>query len=132
MEKTIKVNDVISRNQAIRALIDLTIYKSKTEIVERADKSENKWICGVTECIDEIEDLPFLKTDQRFGAWIPIFDLGGMRQMSVNEYRTKEGLNDDRIREDLKKALEMFEDGEVAETADMLMAMAIAMRSWKG
>ena len=51
-------DDTISRKQAIDALMSLTIYKSKREIVQAADKDENSWIGGVAECIDEIEDLP--------------------------------------------------------------------------
>ena len=51
-------NDLISRQAAIEALMSLTIYKSKREIVQAADKDENSWIGGVAECIDEIEDLP--------------------------------------------------------------------------
>ena len=50
--------DLISRQAAIEALMSLTIYKSKREIVQAADKDENSWIGGVAECIDEIEDLP--------------------------------------------------------------------------
>ena len=52
------MDDLISRQAAIDALMSLTIYKSKREIVQAADKDENSWIGGVAECIDEIEDLP--------------------------------------------------------------------------
>lgn len=52
------MSDLISRQAAIEALMSLTIYKSKREIVQAADKGENSWIGGVAECIDEIEDLP--------------------------------------------------------------------------
>ena len=52
------MSDLINRQAAIEALMSLTIYKSKREIVQAADKDENSWIGGVAECIDEIEDLP--------------------------------------------------------------------------
>ena len=51
-------NDCISRQAAIDALIALTVYSKKREIVKEADNYPNTWIEGVAECIDEIEDLP--------------------------------------------------------------------------
>ncbi len=51
-------NDCISRQAAIDALIALTVYSKKREIVKEADNHPNTWIEGVVECIDEIEDLP--------------------------------------------------------------------------
>ena len=59
--------DTISRQAAIDALMSLTIYKSKREIVQAADKDENSWIGGVAECIDEIEDLPSAQPELRRG-----------------------------------------------------------------
>lgn len=57
------MDDLISRQAAIDALMSLTVYKSKREIVQAADKNENSWIGGVAECIDEIEDLPSAQPD---------------------------------------------------------------------
>ena len=62
------MDDYISRQAAIEALMSLTIYKSKREIVQAADKDENSWIGGVAECIDEIEDLPSAQPEPQ---WIP-------------------------------------------------------------
>ena len=50
--------DCISRQAAIDALIALTVYSNKRDLVEEADNHPNTWIEGVAECIDEIEDLP--------------------------------------------------------------------------
>ena len=61
------MSDTISRQAAIEALMSLTIYKSKREIVQAADKDENSWIGGVTECIDEIEDLPSAQPERKTG-----------------------------------------------------------------
>ena len=50
--------ELISRQAAIDALIALTVYSNKRDLVEEADNHPNTWIEGVAECIDEIEDLP--------------------------------------------------------------------------
>ena len=50
--------DLISRQAALDALIALTVYSNKRDLVKEADNHPNTWIEGVAECIDEIEDLP--------------------------------------------------------------------------
>ena len=77
LQKGEPMDDLISRQAAIDALMSLTIYKSKREIVQAADKDENSWIGGVAECIDEIEDLPSAQPEiirckdctHYFGEW---------------------------------------------------------------
>ena len=64
------MDDLISRQAAIDALMSLTVYKSKREIVQAADKNENSWIGGVAECIDEIEDLQSAHPDGIPLEWI--------------------------------------------------------------
>ena len=52
--------ELIDRQKAIDALIGLTAYKTKREIVEQCEKrvaDENGWLGGVAECLDEIEDM---------------------------------------------------------------------------
>lgn len=50
--------DCISRQSALDALIALTVYSNKRDLVKEADNHPNTWIEGVAECIDEIEDMP--------------------------------------------------------------------------
>lgn len=55
------MDDYISRQEAIKTLLELTTFKTKRELVERIESSiadENGWLGGVAECMDEIEDLP--------------------------------------------------------------------------
>ena len=51
----------------------------------------------------------------------------------MREYISKDNtkLYDNRILEDLERARDMYEDGELLETADMLSHIAEAIRSWK-
>ena len=48
----------------------------------------------------------------------------------MSKYKTKDGLNDEAIISDLKKAIEMYEDGEILETADLLGEIIKAIYSW--
>lgn len=48
----------------------------------------------------------------------------------MSKYKTKDGLDDEAIIADLKKAIEMYEDGEVLETADLLEKISRAIYSW--
>ena len=48
----------------------------------------------------------------------------------MSKYKTRGGLNDEAIIEDLRKAIEMYEDGEVLETADLLEKISRAIYSW--
>ena len=50
----------------------------------------------------------------------------------MNKYKTKDGLDDEAIIADLKKAIKMFENGEVLETAGLLMNIAKAIMKWNG
>ena len=53
--------DYISRQEAIKSLLELTTFKTKRELVKRIESSiadENGRLGGVAECMDEIEDLP--------------------------------------------------------------------------
>ena len=70
--------DLISRQAAIDALMSLTVYKSKREVVQAADKHENTWIGGVAECIDEIEDLPSAQHERKTGKWIKVKPISGV------------------------------------------------------
>lgn len=58
--------DLISRQQAINVLMELTPYKNKRELINRCDSSiadaEGR-LGGIAECIDEIEDLPSAQTE---------------------------------------------------------------------
>lgn len=51
----------------------------------------------------------------------------------MGKYISKDNtkLYDNQILEDLEKARDMYEDGELLETADMLQHIADAIRSWK-
>lgn len=68
------MDDYISRQEAIKSLLELTTFKTKRELVERIESSiadENGWIGGVAECMDEIEDLPSADVQPvRHGHWI--------------------------------------------------------------
>lgn len=50
----------------------------------------------------------------------------------MDRYKTKDGLDDEAIIEDMKKAIQMYEDGEVLETAWMLTDIAKALMEWEG
>ena len=50
----------------------------------------------------------------------------------MSKYETKDGLDDEAIIEDMKKAIQMYEDGEVSETGWMLMNIAKALIRWNG
>ena len=53
--------DLISRQAAIDALVGVTMFKTKHEIMQRVNASvqdEQGWLGAVAECLDEIEDLP--------------------------------------------------------------------------
>ena len=57
----INANDCISRQAAIDALIGITRFKTKHELMQRVNASvqdEQGWLGAVAECLDEIEDLP--------------------------------------------------------------------------
>jgi hypothetical protein len=47
----------------------------------------------------------------------------------MSRYKTKDGLDDAVVIEDMRKAIRMYEDGEVLETAGMLMDIAKALES---
>lgn len=51
----------------------------------------------------------------------------------MGKYISKDNtkLYDNRILKDLEKAIHMYENGELLETADMLQNIADAIRSWK-
>ena len=69
----INANDCISRQAAIDALIGITRFKTKHELMQRVNASvqdEQGWLGAVAECLDEIEDLPSAQP-QRTGRWIP-------------------------------------------------------------
>ena len=66
-------DDTISRQKAITALLDLTSYKTKRELVRRIDSSiadQNGWLGGVGECLDTIEDLPSAQPERKRGRWL--------------------------------------------------------------
>ena len=69
-----QMDDYISRQEAIKSLLELTTFKTKRELVERIESSiadENGWLGGVAECMDEIEDLPSAYVQPvRHGHWI--------------------------------------------------------------
>ena len=48
----------------------------------------------------------------------------------MSKYKTRDGLNDEAIIEDLRNAIEMYEAGEVLETADLLEKISRAIYSW--
>ena len=55
------MNDLISRQAAIDALVGITMFKTKHELMQRVNASvqdEQGWLGAVAECLDEIEDLP--------------------------------------------------------------------------
>ena len=55
------MSDTISRQAAIEALVGVTMFKTKHEIMQRVNASvqdEQGWLGAVAECLDEIEDLP--------------------------------------------------------------------------
>ena len=55
------MNDCISRQAAIDALVGITRFKTKHELMQRVNASvqdEQGWLGAVAECLDEIEDLP--------------------------------------------------------------------------
>ena len=54
-------SDTISRQAAIDALVGITRFKTKHELMQRVNASvqdEQGWLGAVAECLDEIEDLP--------------------------------------------------------------------------
>ena len=55
------MSDLISRQTAIDALVGITMFKTKHELMQRVNASvqdEQGWLGAVAECLDEIEDLP--------------------------------------------------------------------------
>lgn len=55
------MDDLITRQAALNALIGITAYKTKRELMRRVNANtsdENGWLGAVAECMDEIEDLP--------------------------------------------------------------------------
>lgn len=48
----------------------------------------------------------------------------------MSKYKKKDELDDEAIIEDMEKAIEMYEDGEVLETADLLEKISKAICSW--
>lgn len=54
--------------------------------------------------------------------------------MSRNRYLSKNNteINDAAILEDVNKAKEMYEDGELLEAADLMQKIACAIKAWKG
>ena len=55
------MNDLIGRQAAIDALVGITMFKTKHELMQRVNASiqdEQGWLGAVAECLDEIEDLP--------------------------------------------------------------------------
>ena len=65
------MSDTISRQAAIDALVGITMFKTKHELMQRVNASvqdEQGWLGAVAECLDEIEDLPSAQPEQR---WIP-------------------------------------------------------------
>lgn len=54
--------------------------------------------------------------------------------MGKNKYLSKNNtkINDRAILEDIDKAKEMYEDGELLEAADLMQEIARAIKSWKG
>ena len=60
------MGDLISRQAAIDALVGITIFKTKHELMQRVNASvqdEQGWLGAVAECLDEIEDLPSAKPE---------------------------------------------------------------------
>ena len=54
-------DDTISRAAAVDALVGITMFKTKHELMQRVNASvqdEQGWLGAVAECLDEIEDLP--------------------------------------------------------------------------
>lgn len=54
-------DDLISQKAAIDALVEQTVYKTRDEIKrvhEEVLSSDNRWIGGIDDAIDVIEDLP--------------------------------------------------------------------------
>lgn len=66
------MNDLIDRQAAIDALIGITMFKTKHELMQRVNASvqdEQGWLGAVAECLDEIEDLPSAQPVGH-GKWI--------------------------------------------------------------
>ena len=66
------MNDLIGRQAAIDALVGITMFKTKHELMQRVNASvqdEQGWLGAVAECLDEIEDLPSAQP-VRHGKWI--------------------------------------------------------------
>ena len=65
------MNDLIGRQAAIDALVGITMFKTKHELMQRVNASvqdEQGWLGAVAECLDEIEDLPSAQP-VRHGKW---------------------------------------------------------------
>ena len=63
------MSDLISRQAAIDALVGITMFKTKHELMQRVNASvqdEQGWLGAVAECLDEIEDLPSAQPEQRY------------------------------------------------------------------
>lgn len=67
------MHDLISRQAAIDALVGVTMFETKHEIMQRVNASvqdEQGWLGAVAECLDEIEDLPSAQPERKTGHWI--------------------------------------------------------------
>ena len=66
--------DLISRQAAIDALVGITMFKTKHELMQRVNASvqdEQGWLGAVAECLDEIEDLPSAQPEQKVEELLP-------------------------------------------------------------
>ena len=69
------MSDLISRQAAIDALVGITMFETKHEIMQRVNASvqdEQGWLGAVAECLDEIEDLPSAQPERIKGKWIEL------------------------------------------------------------
>lgn len=67
------MDDLISRQAAIDALVGITMFKTKHELMQRVNASvqdEQGWLGAVAECLDEIEDLPSAQPEPLSDAYM--------------------------------------------------------------
>lgn len=72
------MDDLISRQTAIEALIELSSYKTKHE-------AANGWIGGICDSLYKIEALPAAQPERKTGKWIEVEDYTGVEAFGFKE-----------------------------------------------
>lgn len=67
-----KMSDLIRREDAINALVNLTCYgiEEMRNLCESSVADSEGWLGGIRDAVDEIEALPSAEPERKTGKWI--------------------------------------------------------------